>query len=166
MKMDDIEILFTEVERGLFNESLHPRGKGAQGGQFVSKGSSGRNDSVGYDSKKGTGAGYGSKGGDARVKQLQNYLNSLGFTDSNGEKLKVDGKLGPKTTSSIKRLQRKLGMKADGVVTPGLLGRLRRASARKKAGTYNAKSRQAAAAKKAAPKKAAAKKTPAGRKFP
>lgn len=111
-----------------FTEQLHPRGKGATGGQFVAKGSSGSTDTVGYDAKRGTGAGYGAKGGDARVKQLQNLLNDMGFTDSQGKPLKVDGKLGPKTTASIKRLQRKLGLKADGLVTPGLLKSLHHAN--------------------------------------
>src|ERR1700760_2505420 len=115
---------------GLFNEQLHPRGTGATGGQFVAKGTSGRTASIGYSAKHGTGAGYGVKGGkgDDRVRQLQSYLNTLGITDGNGQALKVDGKLGPKTSAAVKRLQRKLGLKADGVVTTELLGRLRRAT--------------------------------------
>jgi peptidoglycan hydrolase-like protein with peptidoglycan-binding domain len=114
-----------------FSEQLHPRGKGATGGQFVAKGNSGASDTVGFDAKRGTGAGYGAKGGDSRVKSLQTYLNSLGFTDASGKPLAVDGKLGPKTTAAIKRLQRKLGLKADGLVTPSLLHQLRQASLRK-----------------------------------
>jgi len=117
---------------GLFDPSKHPRGKGATGGQFVAKGASGTGDTVGYDAKKGTGAGYGTGGkGDSRVKSLQTYLNNLGFTDSQGKPLKVDGKLGPKTTASIKKLQRKLGLKPDGLVTPSLLHKLRQASLKK-----------------------------------
>lgn len=133
---------------GLFDESKHARGKGAQGGQFVAKGSSGTSDTVGYDSRRGTGAGYGTGSkGDSRVKSLQTYLNNLGFKDSSGNPLKVDGKLGPRTTSAIKRLQRKLGLKADGLVTPKLLHQLRSASIKKGPGKPG---------KKAAPSKAKA----------
>lgn len=124
---------------GLFDPSKHPRGKGATGGQFVAKGASGGSDTVGYDAKKGTGAGYGAHGGDSRVKSLQTYLNNLGFTDSQGNPLKVDGKLGPKTTASIKKLQRKLGLKPDGLVTPSLLHKLRQASLKKGKGKPAAK---------------------------
>lgn len=113
---------------GMFSEQLHPRGKGAVGGQFVAKGSSGSNDTVGYDAGRGTGAGYGSKGGDARVKMLQKTLNALGIVGPDGAPLAVDGKLGPKTTVAIKRLQRKLGLKADGLVTPALLKQIRGAA--------------------------------------
>jgi len=74
-----------------------------------------------YDPDTGRGPGYGTAGGDARVKQLQTALNRLGLTDSRGQKLKVDGKLGPKTTQAIKAAQRRLGMKADGRVTPAML---------------------------------------------
>lgn len=117
---------------GLFDEKKHARGKGAQGGQFVAKGSSGSGDTIGYDSKRGTGAGYGTGGkGDSRVKSLQTYLNGLGFKDSSGKPLKVDGKLGPRTTSAIKRLQRKLGLKADGLVTPALMKQIRQANINK-----------------------------------
>jgi peptidoglycan hydrolase-like protein with peptidoglycan-binding domain len=119
MDVDEIE------RRGLFDPNKHPRGKGAQGGQFVAKGASGNNDTIGYDARRGTGAGYGTNGkGDARVKQLQKILNNLGFTDMHGKPLQVDGKLGPRTTAAIKRLQRKMGMKADGLVTPALLKRI------------------------------------------
>lgn len=140
---------------GLFDESKHKRGTGAQGGQFVAKGASGANDTVGFDSRRGTGAGYGTGAkGDPRVKSLQTYLNNLGFKDSSGQPLKVDGKLGPRTTSAIKRLQRKLGLKADGLVTPSLLHQLRQASLKK--GKAPAKKatvvpRRKAPAKKAAP---------------
>jgi peptidoglycan hydrolase-like protein with peptidoglycan-binding domain len=141
------------IERGVFNEQLHPRGKGAQGGQFVAKGSSGSNDTVGYDARRGTGAGYGTGGkGDARVKQLQQALNKLGFTDAAGHPLLVDGKLGPRTTASIKKMQRKLGLKADGLVTPALLSRIRKAAAGGKAGTVKkVVHTKKPAAKKAAP---------------
>jgi peptidoglycan hydrolase-like protein with peptidoglycan-binding domain len=126
--MEYLMIIDETIERGVFTEQLHPRGKGAQGGQFVAKGASGNNDTVGFDAKRGTGAGYGVKGGDKRVKQLQNALNRLGFTDAQGHPLLVDGKLGPRTTAAIKRLQRKLGMKADGHVTPALLSQVKKAA--------------------------------------
>ena len=146
------------IERRLpFDESKHKRGTGAQGGQFVSKGASTDRDSIGFDSKRGTGAGYGARGGDSRVKALQKYLNSLGFTDSAGKSLVVDGKLGPKTTSAIKRLQRKLGMKADGVVTPGLMTRLKSAAGRAKSGARKARETALTAAPNVAAKKAPAK---------
>jgi peptidoglycan hydrolase-like protein with peptidoglycan-binding domain len=136
---------------GLFDESKHARGKGAQGGQFVAKGSSGGNDTIGYDSKRGTGAGYGTGSkGDSRVKSLQTYLNGLGFKDASGKPLKVDGKLGPRTTAATKRLQRKLGLKADGLVTPALMKQIRQASLNK---GKKAAPRKVAPAKKAAPAK-------------
>jgi peptidoglycan hydrolase-like protein with peptidoglycan-binding domain len=159
-----------------FDETKHARGKGAQGGQFVSKGTSSEADTVGYDAKAGTGAGYGAKGGDKRVKQLQTLLNHLGMKDASGNPLKVDGKLGPRTTAAIKRLQRRLGLPADGKVSPALLKRIRavahphKATAHK-AGTHKATSHTAhphkatphkatphkATAHKAAPAKAAPK---------
>jgi peptidoglycan hydrolase-like protein with peptidoglycan-binding domain len=140
---------------GMFNEAKHKRGTGAQGGQFVAKGTSGAGDTLGYDSKRGTGAGYGTGSkGDNNVKSLQTYLNNLGFTDSQGKPLKVDGKLGPRTTSAVKRLQRKLGLKADGLVTPALLRQLRQASLKKGKGPAKKTApvpRRKAPAKKAAP---------------
>lgn len=150
------------IERA-FDESKHARGRGAQGGQFVAKGSSGANDTVGYDSKRGSGAGYGSKGGDKRVSELQRLLNNLGFKDANGNPLKVDGKLGPKTTAAIKRLQRKMGLKADGLVTPQLLKTLRGADHRRhvsyKAGQkHTRQAAQHSLAKKPAPVKTPARK--------
>lgn len=133
------------VFRGAFTNALHPRGTGAQGGQFVTKGASGDNDTVAYDQKTGRGAGYGVKGGDKRVKQLQAALNRLGFKDANGNPLLVDGKLGPRTTAAIKRLQKRLGLPADGHVSPALLKKIKGASGPKGFG-------------KRAPKKAVAKK--------
>lgn len=126
-----------------FTESLHVRGTGAQGGQFVTKGAAktapaaakrtpgGRGSSMAFDGKRGT--GYGVKGGDKRVRALQEALNRLGLTDGAGKKLAVDGKLGPRTTAAIKKAQRKLGLKADGVVTPGLLSQLTKAKKLEKA---------------------------------
>ena len=137
------------IERALFSENLHPRGTGAAGGQFVAKGSGpakappargGRTPAAGrkpkpagnlaFDGRRGP--GYGQKHGDKRVKNLQTALNRLGLTDSSGKKLSVDGKLGPKTTAAIKKAQRALGLKADGVVTPALLAKLTKAKSLKK----------------------------------
>lgn len=108
-----------------FNEALHARGTGAQGGQFVSKGGA-RTSSIGYNAKGRSGSGYGDKGGDANVKRLQRELNRLGITDSSGNQLEVDGKFGPKTTAAVRRLQKRLGMEANGKVTPELLERLKK----------------------------------------
>ena len=136
----------TDLARA-FTETLHPRGTGAQGGQFVAssggaaakkttplaqknaRGAGGG--SMKFDGKRGT--GYGSKGGDRLVKALQTALNRLGLTDSRGKKLAVDGKLGPRTTAAIKKAQRKLGLKADGIVTPKLLAQLTKAKKLEKA---------------------------------
>jgi len=133
----------TTVERA-FTESLHPRdagkfavaagsgnrtvnptakpagsggGKGGSGGKAKAK-----TGNLSFDGKRG--AGYGMPNGDPRVHSLQQALNRLGLTDSSGKKLKDDGKLGPKTTAAVKKAQRALGLKADGVVTPALLKRI------------------------------------------
>jgi HK97 family phage prohead protease len=75
-----------------------------------------------FDGKTGT--GYGIKGGDQRVRGLQSALTRLGVTDSDGKPLAADGKYGPKTTSAVKKLQKALGVEADGKVTPELLKRI------------------------------------------
>lgn len=121
----------THVVRA-FAEDLHPRGTGALGGQFIQKQGAAKkaaerkakpgSGNLSFDGKRGT--GYGVKGGDKRVRGLQEALNRLGLTDADGKKLVVDGKLGPKTTAAIKKAQRALGLKADGVVTPALLKQL------------------------------------------
>lgn len=72
-----------------------------------------------FDGKSGT--GYGIKGGDPRVRTLQQAINRLGLTDSHGQELAVDGRYGPRTTSAVKKLQAALGLPADGKVTPALL---------------------------------------------
>ena len=78
-----------------------------------------------YDAKSNHGAGYGECGGDPHVHELQRALNRLGVTDAYGKPLVDDGKLGPKTTSSIKSAQRRLGIKpADGKVTPQFYAQL------------------------------------------
>lgn len=149
---------------GMFDEAKHKRGTGAQGGQFVAQGASSAGQTLGYDAKKGTGAGYGTGGkGDGNVKSLQTYLNNLGFTDSQGKPLKVDGKLGPKTTAAVKKLQRKLGLKSDGLVTPSLLHKLREASLKKGPGKPGKKTVPQTPKKKTAPK---ASKSPAKKAGP
>lgn len=75
-----------------------------------------------FNGTKGT--GYGVKGGDARVKLLQQALNAAGFTDGQGRPLAVDGKLGPLTTAAVKSAQQQLGVKPDGVVDPKLLAQI------------------------------------------
>lgn len=115
---------YVDMERATWNEALHPR----QGGKFAKKGTATQRDtsgSAGLSYNGRTGAGYGKKGGDNRVHALQSELNRLGLTDSQGHPLKLDGKLGPRTTAAIKKAQRALGMKADGIATPALLQKLK-----------------------------------------
>lgn len=107
----------------VYDEAKHKRGTGAQGGQFVSSGGA-KSSSLGFDGKRG--AGYGDKGGDANVKRLQKELNRLGILDGQGKQLTLDGKFGPKTTAALMRLQRKLGVKADGKITPALLDKIKK----------------------------------------
>jgi peptidoglycan hydrolase-like protein with peptidoglycan-binding domain len=153
----------------VYDEAKHKRGTGSQGGQFVSAGGA-KSSSLGYDGKRG--AGYGDKGGDANVKALQKELNRLGAVDAQGKQLTVDGKFGPKTTAALQRLQRKLGMKPDGKITPALLSKLKglKPSAHDKHTMHErhlkATGKKAAPAKKATPaKRAPAKKpTPAAKK--
>lgn len=107
---------------------LHPRGKKGTttGGKFVAQGDGGMpKGTLSYDPKTGKGTGYGVRGGDRKVRQLQQQLNRLGVTDSHGRPLAIDGKLGPLTTSAVKDLQRRLGVKADGMVTPALLSQIK-----------------------------------------
>lgn len=113
------------IERLGWNEALHPRA----GGKFAKKGtgSTGKDSAEGLSYNGRTGAGYGHKAGDNRVHALQGELNRLGFKDASGKALKLDGKLGPRTTAAIKRAQRALGLKADGVATPALLSKLKAA---------------------------------------
>lgn len=77
---------------------------------------------LGYDGK--TGAGYGIKGGDARVRTLQSVLNRFGLKDSSGQPLAVDGKFGPRTTAAVKRLQRAMGEEPTGKVTEDFIKRV------------------------------------------
>lgn len=97
---------------------------------------------LGYDPASNKGTGYGVPGGDDRVHSLQKILNRLGFTDLRGRKLADDGKMGPLTTSAVRRAQRALGVKADGIVTPELIKRLAgmKAPPRKTSGSGNGSS--------------------------
>lgn len=162
-----------ETAESAFNDALHPRNAAGSsgGGEFAAGGggAAGKKpaahagahkstvrkgpQSLSYDAKTGRGAGYGQKGGDPRVKKLQTALNRLGLTDSNGHKLLLDGKLGPRTTHAVKAAQRKLGLPADGKVTPQLLAKLVASkSLTKKAKTTHPKATHHATAHKAAPK--------------
>lgn len=134
---DDVE----ETAESVWDETKHTRAPAgaAGGGQFAAGGggssTAGKGnapakkrriggESLSYDAKSGRGAGYGRKGGDPRVRKLQTALNRLGLTDADGRRLVVDGKLGPRTTAAIKAAQRKLGLPADGKVTPQVLAKL------------------------------------------
>lgn len=96
----------------------HPRGQAGSGsgGQFAP---------LSYNAKANTGTGYGKAKGDNRVLASQTALRKAGFTDARGNPLKLDGKLGPRTTESIKAYQRKHGLKPDGKITPALLKQLK-----------------------------------------
>jgi hypothetical protein len=127
-----------------FSSALHPRVPAGQsgGGRFGSGGSkppakkapapkSRRahrrrvipKGQLGFDGVHGT--GYGMPYGDPRVRSLQTQLNRLGLLDMHGRELAVDGKLGPLTTSSIRAAQRRLGMRATGIVDPAFIDRLK-----------------------------------------
>lgn len=160
------------IQRG-WTEALHPRAagkfapKGSQGthapaqpaaakGGAGHKAGGGKGDGEALSFNGKTGAGYGKKGGDQRVHGLQSELNRLGFADSSGKALKLDGKLGPKTTAAIKRAQRSLGLKPDGIATPALLTKLK--SAKKTTAVHKVAPKKAVkvAHRPAAKKKAAA----------
>lgn len=79
---------------------------------------------LGYDPRAKRGTGYDRPGGDPRVRQLQAALNRLGLRDRNGDELDVDGQFGPKTLAAVKAAQRRLGLTADGRVTPDLFKQL------------------------------------------
>jgi HK97 family phage prohead protease len=70
---------------------------------------------LGFNGK--TGAGYGVKGGDHRVRELQQALNRFGLTDDQGKPLALDGKYGPRTTAAVKKAQKALGLEQNGKVT-------------------------------------------------
>jgi Putative peptidoglycan binding domain len=103
----------------------HPHGSGTAGHGGAAKKPAGKlTSTLAYDPKHKTGPGYGSRGGDPHVHELQRALNRLGLTDGGKRSLAVDGKLGPRTTESIKAAQKRLGLPADGKVTPELYQRL------------------------------------------
>jgi peptidoglycan hydrolase-like protein with peptidoglycan-binding domain len=97
----------------------HPRGKAGSGsgGQFAP---------LSYNAKANTGTGYGKAKGDDRVRAAQEALRKGKFTDAAGNPLRIDGKLGPKTTAALKRYQKAHGMKPDGKITPALLSALKK----------------------------------------
>lgn len=82
------------------------------------------NGTLSFDAKNNHGTGYGSPNGDPRVHRLQQALNRLGMTDAQGHPLKLDGKLGPRTTAAVEKAQKQLGLPQDGKVTPALLAAL------------------------------------------
>lgn len=99
------------------------RGGGKPGGQQAARPAG----PLGFDGKTGT--GYDTPGGDPQVKELQQALSKLGFTDAQGKPLAVDGKFGPKTMAAVQAMQQKYGgMATDGKVTPELLARLKAAA--------------------------------------
>lgn len=128
-----------------WDESAHTRAPSGQsgGGEFAGQGQKSAEKSAnrprrtgqpthrsgvpkgqyGYDGSSGS--GYGVKGGDANVKQLQDNLNRLGLTDGGGKKLVSDGKFGPKTAAAVKAAQQRLGMKPTGIITQGFIDRLK-----------------------------------------
>jgi hypothetical protein len=74
-----------------------------------------------YNGKSG--AGYGMPGGSKKVKGLQADLVRLGLASKNDKALS-DGKYGPKTAAAVKRAQKALGLKQDGIATPALIAQL------------------------------------------
>ncbi len=93
-------------------------------------GSSSDSGSGGGDSLS-PGTGMKDKYGDKRVSALQAILTELGLDTG-----PVDGKFGKQTTAAIKALQKKHGLKVDGIVGPKtskLLEKLAKAEARDKA---------------------------------
>jgi peptidoglycan hydrolase-like protein with peptidoglycan-binding domain len=81
------------------------------------------NDSGDFRFDGHTGPGYGMPGGSPKVKSLQDQLVAHGFA-SKDDKALQDGKYGPKTTAAVKRAQRKLGLKPDGIATPAFIAKL------------------------------------------
>jgi hypothetical protein len=80
---------------------------------------------LGFDTGRNTGTGYGTRGGDKRVHLVQQLLIRLGVTDGKGRRLADDGKFGPLTTQAVKKLQTALGQPADGKVTAKLLAKVK-----------------------------------------
>lgn len=147
------ELSTSSPQERQFTEAVHPRAPvgAGNGGQFAKKSTTAQpakttaaqpakktattggkgagkvvipKGAMGYDPSTNRGTGYGTKGGDKRVHELQRLLNHLGFTDRRGKELADDGKLGPLTTSAVKKAQKALGLKQDGIVTPDLLHKM------------------------------------------
>jgi peptidoglycan hydrolase-like protein with peptidoglycan-binding domain len=66
------------------------------------------------------GAGYGSPGGDLRVRNVQRMLRTVGYDPGT-----VDGRFGPRTQAAVQWFQAKHGLRPSGVVDPASLIRLR-----------------------------------------
>jgi HK97 family phage prohead protease len=81
------------------------------------------NGNLAYDPETGHGPGYGMKGGDPKVHQIQDDLVRLGFAHK-GDKALSDGKYGPKTSAAVKAAQKAMGMNADGIATPEFVQKL------------------------------------------
>ena len=58
----------------------------------------------------------GSQGDD--VKEIQRYLNGLGYPGSDGQPVKVDGIYGPDTKATVMQWQQANGLSADGIFGP------------------------------------------------
>ena len=58
------------------------------------------------------------------VKWIQAVCNELGFKDSEGKKLSVDGDWGSRTTFSVKALQKSLGVSQDAIVGTGTMSKI------------------------------------------
>ena len=101
-----------------------PSAKASKAAKAAAARKAAANAPMSYDPRTGRGTGYGHKGGDKRVRQLQQALNQLGLRDGHGKALAVDGQLGPLTTHAVMNAQRALGLKPDGVVTPQLLSQI------------------------------------------
>ncbi|QWF19506.1 peptidoglycan-binding domain-containing protein [Lysobacter capsici] len=61
------------------------------------------------------------------IRQLQERLSHLGYTDAQGQPLEADGKLGQKTEEAIKAFQRDHDLKVDGIAGPRTLEALKTA---------------------------------------
>ena len=102
-----------------------PAGGGSKSAPKKSTAKRATSSELGYDGKAGT--GYGQKGGDARVRTMQQALNRLGLKDADGKPLAVDGKFGPRTTAAVKAAQKALGLEPTGKVTAAFITKLSKA---------------------------------------
>lgn len=65
------------------------------------------------------------------VRQLQERLNALGYTDANGQPLSADGEFGQKTKEAVEAFQRDHdGLTVDGIAGPDTFSALKTATAR------------------------------------